>query len=202
MKHAFLTLLVLMTACVAFAQESDFTSLAAKTAKTKYEGALQEAQRNYLQDLKRALDSAMSSRDIDEANRIRAVVAQIEKDLAALAGTLSEKKATVKATQTQADPHKTGIRLKKGQRFRLLPNADDKWTGGGSQAGSFCSYMGHRLGDPWMRLHYRIGNGNSVPVETGVDYEADTDGELMLFAYDGAAAGNKGQVRVTIVYRK
>ncbi len=105
----------------------------------------------------------------------------------------------VQALQTQASPLATGLRVKKGQKFTIYPNKEDKWTGGGTKANLYCGYMGYDdRGNMWMRLHCRVGNAQPEPVVDSKEMTAEADGELFLYAYDDKAAGNVGQIRVAV----
>jgi len=96
-------------------------------------------------------------------------------------------------------PKATGIMLKKGQKFSLEPNREDKWGGGGTKKGVLCDYMGYDdRGNTWMRMMFRVGKEEGSPVKLGHLQFAKQDGELTIYAFDGLPAGNTGEIRVSI----
>lgn len=109
-------------------------------------------------------------------------------------------KAKVSATNFVGDPINTGVALVKGQAFSIVPNPKDKWTGGGSKRGVYCNYQGYPgNGGEWMQMRYQIGENKAVPVVSDAIQTAPSNGELKLFAEDGSAAGNAGDIRVEII---
>ena len=89
--------------------------------------------------------------------------------------------------------------LKKGQKFSLEPNRDDKWGGGGTKNGILCDYMGYDdRGNKWMRMMFRLGKEEGVFLEPGHLNIAKQDGELIIYAFDDRPKGNTGKIRVSV----
>lgn len=110
-------------------------------------------------------------------------------------------RAVVSAENNEVEPFETKVELKKGQKYRLIPNPRDEWSGGGSQTDVFCDYKGYPgQKNQWMKMFSRIGGaGKAIPVEPENILTAESDGVLQLYAGDGSPAGNKGEIRVTIL---
>lgn len=109
-------------------------------------------------------------------------------------------RATVDAGNFPGDPLETRVTLRNGQKFRIIPDPEGEWSGGGSKAGVFCDYKGYAdRGTNWMRMYSQVGDGNPEPVDPEVVRTAAVDGDLKLFAEDGSAAGNKGAIKVEII---
>ena len=112
---------------------------------------------------------------------------------------------TVTALRTQKNPVDTKLRVREGDKLLIVPNPDDRWTGGGTKSGVYCDYRGYdleKLKAAWMRMYFTIGGGQPVPVDPGQVVVARRDGALQLFVSDGGPKGNKGEIRVAIVPRK
>lgn len=184
---------------VGAAASPDFSSTAAKQARDSYEKRISEADVKYYRELQAAQKVAMTSGNLTEANLIQAELDRMKERLVKTAPR-EKREIVVKAEDTGAAPRATGIKLQKGQRFSLKPSAVDKWTGGGTKKGVFCDYMGYDdRGNTWMRLMWRNGKGKEMPVVSGKILVAENDGELLLYANDGKAAGNEGEIRVNIL---
>ena len=112
------------------------------------------------------------------------------------------KKIRVQATKNQSDPYATNIKLQKGQSFSIVINEKDKWSGGGSKENVFCDSMGYSESDPWMQLHYQIGDAVASAVGTNRKFQAISDGKLFFYAHDKRSSGNKGSIRIAITYEK
>ena len=182
------------------AEESpQFSSPAAKQARATYEKQVNDAVVRYYRNLQVAQKSAMDARNLNEANLIQMELDQVKGRIVASGGG-NRQDTVVQATNYDASPRATGIKLRKGQRFTLEPNAEDKWTGGGSKKGVFCDYKGYPDGgNIWMRLMWKIGKAKGEPVVSGKLLTAEEDGELLLFANDGGSDGNEGRIRVNVI---
>lgn len=190
-----LTLIVLI-ACssLAFGDSSQFTSKAAMRALAKYKEKIKNADKEYYHDLQIAKKSAMKGGDLEEANLIQKELERLKTRFISL-----EHGKPVEVSVNADRPKLTGVILKKGQKFSLEPNREDRWGGGGTKRGSLCNYMGYKdLGGKWMLMMYRVGKGEGVPVSSGELQVASQDGELTLYAFDSRPAGNSGKIRVSI----
>ena len=110
--------------------------------------------------------------------------------------------ATVLSTRNRKSPVRTQVYVRENEQFLIIPNPEDKWTGGGSKAGKFCDFRGYIPNDTkgtWMRLYYAIEDGDPKPVDPTKVLKADREGKLNLFVEDANPRGNKGEVRVVIV---
>ncbi len=134
------------------------------------------------------------------------ILASLEKEETAAASAVTappqerEVRATVPATADKVKPLATGVDLKTGDRFLIVPNPRDKWSGGGSMRGKSCDFRGYpdsRV--DWMRMFWRIGNGKAVAVDPETVLTAEADGPLHLYAEDGNPSGNEGKIRVEII---
>lgn len=105
----------------------------------------------------------------------------------------------VPATADKVKPLATEVELKAGERFSIVPNHRDEWSGGGSMRGKFTDFRGYpdsRV--DWMRMFWRIGDGKAAAVDPEAIHTAETDGILHLYAEDGNPIGNEGKIRVKI----
>jgi hypothetical protein len=132
-----------------------------------------------------------------EQKKVELTLLQITASLEKL-GFRAPREVTVPATCNRAKAFPTGVTLKKGERFQLFPNPDDKWTGGGSRARVFCDWQGYSGGN-WMKMFLKIGD-HVEPVASGQTVTSPNDGALELYAEDGKVAQNKGQIRVVIKF--
>ena len=107
-------------------------------------------------------------------------------------------RVTVSAMNNDKDPCMTEIVLKKGDTIKITPNSRDKWGGGGSRAGSLCSYKGYGKSKRyWMAMQYEIGTMRDY-VKSNRMITVKQDGELMLFCYDGDTTGNVGKIETEV----
>lgn len=104
---------------------------------------------------------------------------------------------SVDSKNHEASPVATGIHLKKGQKFVLLPNPSDKWCGGGSRTGKYTGYRGYPKRGDWMKLFFKLKN-SKLPVSPG-NLIAINDGELIFYCSDDRVDDNKGKIRVKVL---
>ncbi|MEX2577754.1 MAG: hypothetical protein WD342_01745 [Verrucomicrobiales bacterium] len=153
-----------------------------------------------LEEMKRSLTKAG---DLDAALRAeelrRKIAEQMEESIRSGIEP-KEFKVTVLATQNNIDPLQTKVTLKEGDRYRVVPNETDEWSGGGSKRNVFCDFRGYpdrRVG--WMRMFSFVGNEPPVEVEPAQVRTAESEGILHLFAEDGSPQDNQGKIRVTVI---
>ena len=136
----------------------------------------------------------MKAGELAEANLIQKELERLKTRYVSL-----EHGKPTEVTVSADNPKATGIMLKKGQKFSLEPNRDDKWGGGGTKKGVLCDYMGYDdRGNEWMRMMFRVGKEEGVPVKAGHLQVAKQDGELTIYAFDERPAGNTGKIRVSV----
>lgn len=112
-------------------------------------------------------------------------------------------KVTVPSTKNRKSPVVTKYRVREGDRFVIVPNPVDQWTGGGTMGDKFCDYRGYiSKKSGWMELRYAIADGPPKLVDPATVVRADRDGSLVLFAEDANVKGNGGEIRVVIVPRR
>lgn len=105
----------------------------------------------------------------------------------------------VPATADKVKPLATEVELKAGERFLIVPNHRDEWSGGGSMRGKFTDFRGYpdsRV--DWMKMFWRIGDGKAAEVDPETVHTAEIDGILHLYAEDTNPIGNEGKIRVKI----
>jgi hypothetical protein len=177
------------------AQTPEFTTRDALRAHQDYQKRIKDADIQYYKDLDAAQKVAMKDGKLEEANTIQKEIEKLKGRFVTLEHG-NNREVTVSADRPEA----TGITLKKGQKFSLDPNREDKWGGGGSKKGVLCDFLGYdSRGNKWMHMMYRIGEGKGTPVEEGKLETAQQDGELFLYAFDDKPAGNTGKIRVSVV---
>ena len=108
----------------AHAQEP-FTSPQARSAEARYRNAVRMAAESYIRELKSAQETAMRDRQLEEAARIKAAIERIKADLATAELAARGVEILVKSTSGTTNPQGTGIQLKAGQKFRMVPNPTD-----------------------------------------------------------------------------
>jgi hypothetical protein len=141
--------------------------------------------------------------DLEAANAINELISKIDlKEANQEIPSLNQSdpiSITVKASDSGKEPKATKVFLKKGQKFSIEPNKKDEWSAsGGTKLGKFCNFMGYPPGYGWMRMMFRVGDGNGVRVEDNQIITANEDGELFLYANDDYSKGNEGEIRVKI----
>lgn len=196
-----LTSFLVLIACssIAIGEAPQFKSQSALRAREGYEKRIREADVQYFKDLQTAQSLAMKAGGLDEANLIQKELDKLKIRYVSLEHQ-KPIEVTVNADHSDSKPRATGIILKKGQKFSFDPNNEDKWSGGGTKDGVFCGYMGYDdRGNKWMRMMYRIGNEQGIPVEAGKLQTTQKDGELFLYAFDDRPEGNIGKIRVSVV---
>jgi len=148
--------------------------------------------------------------DLPAAVKCKEIKESIEKSLSekklegldgnSLVSGVKQHNEKVSSEHNADNPMKTGVTLLSGQKFKVLPNPEDKWSGGGSKQGVFCDYKGYPdRRNNWMRMFLQIADEKAVPVDPDLIQSAPVDGILKLYAEDGSAAGNVGEIRVEIV---
>ena len=202
MNARFAILLALFLSVTAVAQEA-FTSPQARSAETRYRNAQRRATEDYIRELKAAQETAIRDRQIEEAARIKVAIEAAENEVAMQRAASRGQLVTVSAKHGPRNAFASGVTVKAGQKYRLLPNPDDTWKGIGEDPNAFCNYMGYQshLGKQhyWMRLHCQVGNGQAFSVIAGEEQVAPVSGELLFFGMDTATADNVGQVRVVVI---
>lgn len=153
-----------------------------------------ENDRKYVAALKALKDRFEAASRLEDALRITRELEAVA--LAAKEGV--EQVVTVEAVQNRDSPLETKIRLQAGEDYRIVPNPEDTWTGGGTKAGVWCDYQGYGRASNWMRMYARVGGGKAHPVDPEKLLKAELAGPLHLYAEDGNVGGNKGEIRVTI----
>jgi aspartyl protease family protein len=92
----------------------------------------------------------------------------------------------------------TGFTLKKGQSFTVVPNPEDRWSGGGTKHGKTCDFRGYPdRPNNWMKMYWKIGDSVEL-VDPDKKCVAPADGMLSLFAEDDKPRDNSGQIRATV----
>lgn len=115
-------------------------------------------------------------------------------------GAVREVNATVRADRNRANPVDTGVQLTAGERYQIVPNERDRWSGGGTKRNETCDFRGYpdsRVN--WMRMFSRLGEAQPVPVDPEQVLTADEDAALYLYAEDSGPDDNTGRIRVQIV---
>lgn len=106
------------------------------------------------------------------------------------------KEFIVDAKNNEKAPIATGIYLKKGQKFIILPQPNDEWCGGGSMRDKFTNFEGYPGRGKWMMMFFKLND-----LKQPVSFEpqiAVADGELLLYCDDSYINDNKGQIRVKV----
>lgn len=133
----------------------------------------------------------------DVNSQIGKTIAQKIRDEKILIARLPRQEFGIHASHNEGRACPTGIKLKKGQRFIVYPNRDDRWCGGGSKRGIFCDYRGYprRM---WMKMHWKVGPAKA-PVSPSEQVTAAAEAELKFFSVDHDVTGNYGTIRVRVV---
>jgi hypothetical protein len=199
MEHSKIFFILIAFSGTAIAEQPQFKSQDALQASKVYEKRVKEADIQYFRDLQAAQILAMMECDLEEANLIQKQLDDIKIRYVLLKHN-KPIEVTVNADDSNSMPRATGIILKKGQMFSIDPNRNDTWSGRGTKDGVFCGYMGYDdRGNKWMRMMFRVGDGQGIPVEAGKVQTAQQDGELLLYALDDRPEGNIGKIRVSVV---
>jgi len=113
---------VIMLTIATTASAQDFTSSAAKAAKSRYEQAVARAQREYAASLKTAFRIAMRSGDLEEATLIKKTGETLQKKLAA--PKRGVKQAKIPTTSKELIKYLRGTRWKFDERRTLTLGKD------------------------------------------------------------------------------
>jgi len=151
-------LIIVLALVMSAAAKDEFKNPTARSAQLRYEQALKRIQREYANSLKRAMQSAMRSGDLEEANKIQSIVEELAKN------TAQYKTYTVEFKDKTASWRKTKIRVRKGEAISISATALAKGDPTAPTNTRFGTTPGTR-GALFMRLGddlYEIGTGKRV----------------------------------------
>jgi len=122
------------------------------------------------------------------AGEAEELIARVDElDWSALGG----RELAVPARHGPENPLDSGITVGKGERYLIIPKADDEWDLGDGELTDFRGNDHH-----WTYLQYRVGDGRVTKLDG--DYIVEGSGTLTLGCNDKGNDGNAEHIRVKI----